>query len=365
MFSVPILIISIVVVLLAERSVHATNNWEPKVPCYFIFGDSLSDNGNNNALLTSAKVNYQPYGIDFRKGTPTGRFTNGRTVPDIIAERLGFTSYIPPHAAASRSDITKGLNYASGGAGILRETGQYLGARIYFDVQVDNHRDIISRIHRNLGNSAAESLLNKCLYTINMGSNDFINNYFAPKLGCNSSKRSTVDKFTTELIDAYSKQIQLLHDYGARKVALFGLGPLGCTLAQVAIYGATKGSPCRENVNHAANNFNQKLVALVAELNARFPDSRFTYINTIGMQSSLNQGLKVLNNSCCKVGLTGLCLLGSIPCPNRNDYLFWDNFHPTDAANAIIGRRAYNAQQPSDAHPIDISNLAQLKLIRN
>lgn len=58
-------------------------NAEPQVPCYFIFGDSLSDNGNNNNLATVSKVNYWPYGIDFPKGT-TGRFTNGRTMQDII-----------------------------------------------------------------------------------------------------------------------------------------------------------------------------------------------------------------------------------------------------------------------------------------
>lgn len=54
-----------------------------QVPCLFIFGDSLSDNGNNNNLSTSAKANYVPYGIDFPAG-PTGRFTNGATTIDII-----------------------------------------------------------------------------------------------------------------------------------------------------------------------------------------------------------------------------------------------------------------------------------------
>ncbi|XP_040992693.1 GDSL esterase/lipase At5g45670-like [Juglans microcarpa x Juglans regia] len=39
---------------------------EPQVPCYFIFGDSLVDNGNNNQLQSLAKVNYRPYGIFIR-----------------------------------------------------------------------------------------------------------------------------------------------------------------------------------------------------------------------------------------------------------------------------------------------------------
>lgn len=55
----------------------------PQVPCYFIFGDSLVDNGNNNELVTKAKANHPPYGIDFKYGV-TGRFTNGRTTADVI-----------------------------------------------------------------------------------------------------------------------------------------------------------------------------------------------------------------------------------------------------------------------------------------
>ncbi|XP_035549562.1 GDSL esterase/lipase At2g19010-like isoform X2 [Juglans regia] len=100
-------------------------NGEPQVPCLFIFGDSLSDNGNNNDRATLAKANYQPYGIDFPKGT-TGRFTNGRNLPDFIAEKLGFPhDSIPSYANAavgSVKKILKGVNYASGGSGILTES---------------------------------------------------------------------------------------------------------------------------------------------------------------------------------------------------------------------------------------------------
>lgn len=58
---------------------------DPQVPCYFIFGDSLVDNGNNNAIASLARANYQPYGIDFPNG-PTGRFCNGRTTVDVIGK---------------------------------------------------------------------------------------------------------------------------------------------------------------------------------------------------------------------------------------------------------------------------------------
>ena len=59
-----------------------------KGPVIYIFGDSMSDVGNNNYLLLSiAKCDYPWYGIDYEGGYPTGRFTNGRTIGDIMGER--------------------------------------------------------------------------------------------------------------------------------------------------------------------------------------------------------------------------------------------------------------------------------------
>ena len=60
------------------------------VPALFVFGDSLSDNGNNNFLPSVAKADFLPYGIDFPLG-PTGRFCNGRTVSDYFGK---FWAYI-------------------------------------------------------------------------------------------------------------------------------------------------------------------------------------------------------------------------------------------------------------------------------
>jgi hypothetical protein len=64
------------------------------VPAMFVFGDSLTDNGNNNDLTSLAKANYLPYGIDFAGG-PTGRFSNGFTMVDEIGTQLPFPSAHP------------------------------------------------------------------------------------------------------------------------------------------------------------------------------------------------------------------------------------------------------------------------------
>jgi len=79
-----------------------------------------------------------------------------------------------------------------------------------------------------------------------------------------------------------------------------------------------------------------------------------------GLQFS---GFRVTNAGCCGVGRNNgqiTCLPLQPPCRNRREYLFWDAFHPTESANTVIGRRAYNAQSASDAYPIDINRLAQI-----
>ena len=51
---------------------------------FFVFGDSLVDSGNNNYLSTTARADSPPYGIDYTTRRPTGRFSNGLNIPDLI-----------------------------------------------------------------------------------------------------------------------------------------------------------------------------------------------------------------------------------------------------------------------------------------
>lgn len=58
---------------------------EAKPRAFFVFGDSLVDSGNNNYLVTTARADSPPYGIDYPTGRPTGRFSNGLNIPDLIS----------------------------------------------------------------------------------------------------------------------------------------------------------------------------------------------------------------------------------------------------------------------------------------
>lgn len=61
-----------------------------KSRAFFVFGDSLVDNGNNDYLVTTARADNYPYGIDYPTRRPTGRFSNGLNIPDIISKHIWF-----------------------------------------------------------------------------------------------------------------------------------------------------------------------------------------------------------------------------------------------------------------------------------
>lgn len=332
-------------------------NAKPQVPCYFIFGDSLSDNGNNNYLITLAKVNYPPYGIDFAKG-PTGRFSNGRNMQDVIVELLGFKDYMPPFAKSEGKNILTGVNYASGAAGIRDESGKHLGARVPLNQQIRNHRTIVSRIRRTLRNdSSTNKLLSQCIYSIQIGSNDYINNYFKPEF-YNTSRQYTPEQYAAVLVEQYSPKIKILYDNGARKFALYGLSLIGCTPNAIAVYG-TNGSLCVDKLNDAASLFNDKLKPVVRELKANLTDAEFVYLNPSASPENLLTF--VTNSSCCTAGGGGgeLCMRNSKPCSSPRRYLFWDGVHPTDAWNQVVAKSAYSTDSPHEAHPFNIKKLAE------
>jgi hypothetical protein len=97
----------------------------------FVFGSSVVDNGNNNFLNGSGvRADYLPYGVDFPLG-PSGRFSNGRNVIDALGELLRLPGLVPPFAdprTRGRAAL-HGVNFASGGSGILDHTGQLTVSR--------------------------------------------------------------------------------------------------------------------------------------------------------------------------------------------------------------------------------------------
>lgn len=73
--------------------------------------------------------------------------------------------------------------------------------------QLDLHQGTVNRIATLLGNqTAADGLLRRCLYTVSMGTNDMINNYFFLPVTV-TRLLFTTEQFAEELIQQYSQQL--------------------------------------------------------------------------------------------------------------------------------------------------------------
>ncbi|KAJ4967182.1 hypothetical protein NE237_019031 [Protea cynaroides] len=347
---------------------YCSSSWAlgaPLVPAMFVFGDSLVESGNNNFLSSMAKSNYMPYGIDFYGG-PTGRFSNGRTIVDMLGEMLGLP-YVPAYAdpTTTGANILCGVNYASAAAGILEETGQHYGERYSLNQQVLNFEDTLNELTTQMSPRTLTQYLAKSIAVMVFGSNDYINNYLLPSLYPTSSIYNPPD-FANLLINHYTRQILALYNVGLRKFLLAGIGPLGCIPNQLAAGQAAPGS-CVSYVNEIVGLFNEGLISLVDQLNSNHPGAIFAYGNTYGamgdtINNSSGYGFSVIDRGCCGIGRNRgqiTCLPLSIPCSYRSEYIFWDAFHPTEALNDILAKRAFTGP-PSDCYPINIQQMTQI-----
>ncbi|KAE9615118.1 putative triacylglycerol lipase [Lupinus albus] len=159
--------------------VGATNNI-PKFSSILVFGDSTVDTGNNNDLIISvAKANHEPYGRDFPSHVPSGRFSNGKLVPDFIASYLNLKDTVPPYKDPnlSNDELLTGVNFASGGSG-FDDYSSVFSHSIPVSNQIEYFKDYVGTIKEIVGEDKAKQILGDALVIISAGSNDVIINFY-------------------------------------------------------------------------------------------------------------------------------------------------------------------------------------------
>ncbi|CAL9137671.1 unnamed protein product [Musa acuminata var. zebrina] len=210
-------------------------------PAVFVFGDSLVDVGNNNFLPSDApKVNFL-LGIDYPGRTPTGRFTNGFNYADYVAKAVGLAMSPPPFLSLSNGNqMLRGVNFASGGAGILDTTVKSPGGDVIaMATQIEDFEQVAANLTERLGEKSAAIFLGKSLVHLIVGGNDIYALYSLLSPGNSTQK----DEAVVLLLDKFKHQIERLYDLGARKFAVLGVEPIGCvpwTESQFLPMAATK-----------------------------------------------------------------------------------------------------------------------------
>ncbi|XP_061341492.1 GDSL esterase/lipase At4g28780-like [Gastrolobium bilobum] len=329
------LVVVVAIIVVSPKTAEAART-------FFVFGDSLVDSGNNNYLPTTARADSPPYGIDYPTHQPTGRFSNGFNLPDLISQQIGSEPTLPYLSPELNGEkLLVGANFASAGIGILNDTGiQFVGI-IRMCQQFALFQQYQERLSAAVGADQAQRVVNGALVLMTVGGNDFVNNYFLTPFSPRSHQ-FTVPQFSSYLITEYRKILMRLYELGARRVLVTGTGPLGCVPSQLAM--RSRNGECAPELQQAAQIFNPLLVQMIRDLNSQLGSDVFVSVNAFLMNMNFitnpqKYGFVTSKIACCGQGPyngLGLCNPLSNLCPNRDLYAFWDAFHPSQRALRFI-----------------------------
>ncbi|XP_020204884.1 GDSL esterase/lipase EXL1 [Cajanus cajan] len=306
------------------------------VPAVLVFGDSIMDTGNNNNLVTTARCNFPPNGIDFPGRVPTGRFSNGKVPSDLIVEELGIKEFLPAYLDPNLQpeELATGVCFASGGAGYDSLTSQTASC-ISLSGQVNLFKEYIGKLRGVVGEDRTEFILANSIFIVVFGSNDISNTYFLSRI---RQLQYDLPAYTDLMLSSASNFLKEIYELGARRIGVFNVPPIGCLPFQRTAAGG-KERKVVVNYNNAVQFFNAKLSDQLHSLNHNLPTSRIVYIDVYSplLDIILNYkkyGYKFGDRGCCGTGTIEVLLLCNhlTPlCSNDLEYVFWDSFHPTES----------------------------------
>jgi len=258
-----------------------------------VFGDSLSDVGN---------ISYASFGTNPGRYYSNGRFSNGPIYAESLATGLGLP-------VLTRS-TAGGNDYAFGGA---QTTGTKGGQGLFIN-------DVDEQVTKYLSthNGVADTL-----YDVFAGANDLFNGQTNVSVPITSLQTS----------------INRLISSGARQFLVFNLPPLGDTPK----YNGNASTIVQYNA--LSQQFNAGLGTMLDGLQSANPQIKIYRFDMFGLFEQVlanPAGFDLTNvTSSAAPGLTtGTTSYDtSREVSNPNQYLFWDDVHPTTAVHAILAQR--------------------------
>jgi outer membrane lipase/esterase len=265
----------------------------------FVFGDSLSDNGNNAlaGLYDPAQVVTGNSYIPSSTYGPVGTYSNGPVWASYFAQMLGLP--LAPSLAGGRDYAFGGATTGTPGAGpggfpysLLTQAGMYLGST---------------------GNTASPS----ALYVVAGGGNNA-----RAALGAIAGGADLVAT-ATAAATAFAADIGTIVDElqaaGAQHIVVWNTPNLGLTPAVVAGGGAALGSFLAGVMNDA----------LALRLTGEAGVTTFDLFG-VGSAIAANQAAFGFTN------ITDAC--GAVAGADCSRYAYWDGIHPTTAAHFQIAQ---------------------------
>lgn len=278
----------------------------------YVFGDSLSDSGNDY-LLTRGAV---PNGSIYTDGVNAGRFTNGLNYADLLAAKLGVT--LAP-------SLIGGTNYAYGGA---RTASVALPGSLTFNQQITQYSTTIGSADSN------------ALYTLWIGANDLSDAIAATALGSPTALADTITLAMTGIANA----IGTLALMGAEHFLIPNL-PDMALVPELRAYNSADLSAL---ATMASMSFNTALADML--MSDAFAALDIRTFDVFAAQHDMTEhpelyGLTNVADGCYTGFVDGSSLTGSAPetCATPDEYFYWDFEHPSARVHAELARLAFAA----------------------
>lgn len=296
----------IVSVMSASKAAAASLNFSQ----FFVFGDSLSDTGNLFAA-TSALGNPRPVPLTTsgQRAYFEGRFSNGPIWVDYFGDAIGKKP--TPSLLTPFFGTQGGVNYAIGGA----ETSE-----LSTNVPVPG---ILGQVSSFLGQPGVPVDSN-AIYSILGGANDYtsaIDNKIVPNV--------------SQVVSNLTESINRLANKNAKNFLVFNLPNLGDT---------PRGSADKQAqplLNALTQDHNRQLAIALNDVRSKRPDLNIYSVD-------FNSLVQTLRSNPAQFGftnITGSCLTGNNElatgvCTNPNEFLFFDDVHPSSEAHRLLANAA-------------------------
>jgi phospholipase/lecithinase/hemolysin len=257
----------------------------------YAFGDSLTDDGHLHPDFPPP-----PYA--------EGRFSNGHVAVEYLADESGIG--LVDFAVAGATTGTDNPDLAGtdlANTGVRSQVGFYLSSATVADPNG--------------------------LYFVLAGANDLLNALTFPT----PNPQKTIQATINEAVNNIVSEVKALHKIGANHIMVANLPNLGLTPSVRAL-----GSDAQTLATYASVAFNKKLAFKLPEYVQQF-DTFTTMSNVVNNPANYH-----LTN------VTDPCFDGANVCSDPNQYLYWDDLHPTTAVHNIIGHKLYEQSVLLDQH---------------
>jgi phospholipase/lecithinase/hemolysin len=273
----------------------------PEFSNVFVFGDSLSDQGQ---LFAATGGLFPPFPYF------EGRISNGPVWIESLAPRLGLTTSLQNNFAVAGA-ATSDANYNE----------------LVLGTDLPGLSDQLNYFLRGLGGQPADP---EALYVVWAGANDF----FLP------FDPTRPDLVITQAVTNLATTVATLHAVGAQHIAVLNLSDMGLTPYALAT-GQSAGFTA------LSAGFNGALAGALSQLGAPVT---LVDLFTTSQQIAADPAAYGLSNVTHPV-FDGAAIVG-----NPDEYLYWDSVHPTAAGHRLIADAVLDAFADEAAVAITVAD---------